>query len=358
MAGAKAHGIYSHSSEPGHSLRENIVFNGFGFGIHCYSEIGEPLAGYTIEGNAVFNNGILNTNPVNSIWPNYLIGGTGNFSNTPVRNLKFLNNFGYYSKGCGCNLALGYLDTTNINCIVRSNYFGRGYVHVGRWNEITFSDNTLAGLSTTFRFNPGPVTPVGQWNRNTYFSSFSTPFLRDETDFLTFANWKSKTGFDLESEILTQSPSGARVFVRTNAYEAGRANVIVFNWDLNSSIEVDLRTVLPSGKSYEVRNAQDYFGQPVVKGTYDGKPVRLPLAGLSVARPTGLVSEPSFTGPEFAVFCCLAANHNVASATCRPTRGPLTRPEVKCGATGVSSQPDASEGGTGSGWPVSGIIRD
>ena len=38
----------------------------------------------------------------------------------------------------------------------------------------------------------------------------------------------------------TTRPTGARVFVRPNQYEAGRANIAVYNWDRQSAIDVDL----------------------------------------------------------------------------------------------------------------------
>ena len=41
---------------------------------------------------------------------------------------------------------------------------------------------------------------------------------------------------------------------------------------------------------YEIRNAQDYFGVPVVAAVYNGGLVRIPLSGLTVASPVGLLA--------------------------------------------------------------------
>src|SRR6185503_10835654 len=95
----------------------------------------------------------------------------------------------------------------------------------------------------------------------------------------------------------------AKVFVRANKYEAGRANVTVYNWTGASTVDVDLSGVLAAGASYEVRNAQDFYGAPVASGTYQGGTVRLPM-NLSVATPVGKAA-PAPTGPEFNVFVVL-----------------------------------------------------
>jgi hypothetical protein len=54
------------------------------------------------------------------------------------------------------------------------------------------------------------------------------------------------------------------------------------------------------GDRYEIRNAQDYFGE-VVRGTYSGGAIRLFLLDKSVAKPIGCDAPPS-TLPEFGVF--------------------------------------------------------
>jgi len=93
-----------------------------------------------------------------------------------------------------------------------------------------------------------------------------------------------------------------RVFVRPNAYEAGRANIIVYNPSGQGSVTVDLAGVVPVGARYEVRNVQDLFGAPVVSGTYGGA-ISLPMGGVPAPTPIGLSSSPApRTGPYFDVF--------------------------------------------------------
>ena len=297
------HGIYAQSSEPGHALGENIIFNQFGYGIHCYAE-GGLLWGFRIEGNTSFNNGAISRS--GSRAGNLLVGGY-----TPVRDLNLLNNFGYHTPGAGgFNLQLGYGQIqkglySNRDVIARSNYFGGGYVSVVYWTNLTLTDNTFALLAGNVRFDPGPGAESHVWNHNRYFLSAASAYSYMGTN-LTFANWKTATGFDADSELASQHPTGVQVFVRTNAYEPGRAHIIVYNWDIKDAVEVDVSGVMAAGTTYEVRNAQDFFGAVVLTGKYDGQPLRLPMTGLSVAKPIGFDTAPSPTGPEFNVFMLLA----------------------------------------------------
>jgi hypothetical protein len=99
--------------------------------------------------------------------------------------------------------------------------------------------------------------------------------------------------------------SGTKVFVRTNRYEPGRANIVVYNWDNSAKVAVDVRSVLDVGYAYEVRNAQDLFSPPVLSGTFDGQPLQLPMTDLSVAKPMAALRTPPPTGPTFNVFVLL-----------------------------------------------------
>ena len=99
---------------------------------------------------------------------------------------------------------------------------------------------------------------------------------------------------------------GTKVFVRPNRYQPGRANIVVYNWDNLSQVAVDVRDLVAMGAKYEVRNAQDYFSEPVLSGTFAGEPLQLPMNGLSVAKPMADLRTPAPTGPAFNVFILLS----------------------------------------------------
>jgi hypothetical protein len=118
------------------------------------------------------------------------------------------------------------------------------------------------------------------------------------------------SGFDKSSSWTSNYPTGVKVFVRANRYEPGRGHVIVYNWDNKPAVEADVSSILAKGAAYEVRDAQNYFGKPVLEGTYDGKPLAMPMNLTEVAQPVGdvphLKGRFKHTAPEFAVFVVMA----------------------------------------------------
>ena len=108
----------------------------------------------------------------------------------------------------------------------------------------------------------------------------------------TFTDWSRHTGYDRNSHLIrtaTGRPTGLKIAALPNQYEAGRANIVVYNWDLKERVEVDVSGALRNGDRFEVRNARDFYGQPVLSGVYDGRLLSLPMAG----------SQPA---PEFGAF--------------------------------------------------------
>ena len=101
--------------------------------------------------------------------------------------------------------------------------------------------------------------------------------------------------------------STTSIAVIPNAYEPGRANIVVYNWANQASANVIVGGILASGDHYEVRNVQDLFGSPVASGTYNGGgTITVPLAGVTPSPPIGgSPAGPVKTGPEFNAFLLL-----------------------------------------------------
>ena len=75
-------------------------------------------------------------------------------------------------------------------------------------------------------------------------------------------------------------PTGpAQVVLRPSRYDAGRANVAIFNWPKEPAVELRPDPFLQPGHRYRLMNPRDFFGPPVLQGTYDGKPIRVPVDG-------------------------------------------------------------------------------
>ena len=269
--GGHGHGIYAQNQTGTKKITDNILFSGFSYGFHAYTE-GSHIDNLDLEGNTLFNAGNLDgTNR------NLLIGGIPgiNAANPVVK-----NNYMYRQGGAdGFNIGL---DGSCSNATVTNNYVS---------NETTLN-NCLPVTMTGNSFYGGIAGfSQSQYPSNTYYSS---------------------------------RPTGVKVFIRPNAYEAGRANVTVYNWANQSSVSVDLTGILAPGTGFEIRNAHDFFGAPVVTGTYSGGSVSIPMTGLSVAAPVGW-GAPNTTSPEFGAFVVLPGHGRTQPHT-EPTPRPTPRP--------------------------------
>ena len=119
-------------------------------------------------------------------------------------------------------------------------------------------------------------------------------------DGVSEGSWTNATV--IGNTVIPPPPTQTAVFVRPNAYEPGRAFVVVFNWASNGSVSADVSSVLQSGDAYEVRNVQDLFGAPAVTGTYRGGSISIPIAAVSPPAPVGISSLAPTTGPAFNVY--------------------------------------------------------
>jgi hypothetical protein len=259
------HGIYTQNQAPSvHRLTDNILFDGFALGVQAYTE-GGHIDNIALTGNTAFGNGVLSR--VSGDTYNLLIGGlqvaaspsmVSNYTYTPP-STSGKNGLGY-SAGCTNGTVTGnYLDGNPVLDLVNCS------------SGLTMTGNTFYGTLSGFT--------QGQYPGNTYYSS---------------------------------RPTGTQVFIRPSQYEAGRANITVYDWSLSASVSVDLSSVLTIGSQYEIRNAQNFYGPPVVSGTYAGGSVALPQTGLAPATPVGWTA-PAATGPEFNAFVVLTEAHAIGS---------------------------------------------
>jgi hypothetical protein len=295
------HGIYAQNDTGTKIVRDNVIFNQFGFGIHAYTE-GGAINGFHLEGNVSFNNG----QPVRerTRTGNILIGGL-----KPAERITLINNYTFHPRDTNAvNVQLFYGAADNQDLDVRGNYFANGNatVAIREWLQARFTRNVIVGKLGLLSFHvPVSASPAAYaWDNNTYYQTGppTTPFNFTE-QYLPFEDWRAVSGFDRASRF-TQGSAPTQVQVRGNQYEAGRAHLIVYNGEQREFVEAEVGQVLQVGARYEVRNAQDYYGAPVLSGTYSGGPLRLPMNGLSVAQPLGVTGvEP--TGPEFNVFVLL-----------------------------------------------------
>lgn len=288
------------------NIRDNILFNSFGYGLHVYGGWGS----YNINaiGNICFNNGILSKGK--ELKSNILMGGMEGFQNMNASNNYLFNNFG----GGGWNLQMGYKNT-NFNCIVDDNYMaGDNCLQIRKWEGVITRNNSIASRAGNIisiyvpsGFNYSNYTI----NNNQYFGterqSFFSSSFQDGTpvhgDQLSFSQWQTLTGVDKTSKFTSGMPQQNWIAVRPNEYERGRGHIVVYNFQRQNSVNVDVSNILTIGSTFVVYDVQNPFGEPVLEGTYNGGNITLPMNLTQVLAPPGITpNKLEHTTNEFNVF--------------------------------------------------------
>jgi hypothetical protein len=292
-AGCKyGHGLYINSPSSGSKLlRDNIVFDNMAFGLHAYTVAGQ-LSNITAKGNAVFNNGASGV-----CGTNVLVGG-----DAPVTNLTFDSNYVYRGTGTANGAVwLGY-GNLSVTSRARNNILGNTFLRPFNWS--TTSNSLVVSGNQISNPNDQLTDMRGSWAGMTFSGNrwFGNGGVEFHPDSQTFSQWKATTR--AQDTYITGRPSGQQVFVRPNAYEPGRAHVIVYNWSGAGSVTVSVPG-LATGQTYEVRNAQRFWDAPLVSGTYGGS-LTIPIAPVTpypalIGWPAGAPS----TGTTFQVFVVL-----------------------------------------------------
>jgi len=296
------HAIYAQNESGTKRIEDNILFNQFGSGIHCYGSEKAALNDFHIEGNVSFNNGCL-TKPEERTSALLLGGGT------PVRRGTVVGNFTY-----GGSSRFGYsLSTTNEDLKLVGNYFV-GNVSVCNFANVTARQNTVVQPNGLVHLQQSPENDLAlwTWDENTYYRTGTAyadfelqigPRSRGHTE----DEWRRNTGLDRHSQFHRGRPTQTRVFVRPNRYEPGRGHLVIYNWETSKTVDVDLSGVLQAGQKFRIVSAQNFYGLALVTGMFRGDPVRIPMQPVAPAAPVGMSDFPlPITEPEFGVFVVLA----------------------------------------------------
>jgi hypothetical protein len=267
---AWGHGLYIQNapvSEP-RLVRDNIAASNFSHGLHSYAGADGGLNAIRFEGNIAFQNGVISRY---RLVRNLLLGGL-----TVAQGAVVANNYSYYSRADGEN-NIGWTAGAPGAVITGNRFIGgrSSLVWGGPSAPRTVSDNVFFGLVA-------PTAFATSYPSNTYYGN--------------------------------RRPTELEYFVRPNLFEPGRAHIVIYNWPLQSSVTVDISAAaLRNGAHFELRDAQDYFGPPVLSGIFDGKPLVIPMNSRPVARPVGNISaaQPISTLPEFGVFVLTPAQARV-----------------------------------------------
>ena len=310
------HDLYLQNNSPSNLVvTNNIGFNNFDEGIQAYGSSTAYVQNMTFTGNVIFNSGTLNGDLVD----NFTIGGGG--ASGGANNITLTDNYTYDTPSLteGQNELGDIFDSTEGTGTFTGNYFIGGFqaADLDRWTTLTFTGNTLyattgaqqSWMLYTSSQNPATYT----YTDNTYYGvnqfwifANCGPWPCTYTE-NTYSEWQSILGIDAGSTYdSSDPPPGTWTFVTPNSYETGRANIIIYNWPLASTVSVNLTAVgMTSGTPYQILDAENIHNGPVASGIYTtGSPsVTIPMTGLTVEQPVGTVpNPPSHTAPQFGVF--------------------------------------------------------
>lgn len=297
-------------------VTDNVGFDNFDIGIQAYGSSNADVQNIQFSGNVVFNSGILYYGKPTD---NFIVGG----GTTGPSGIVLDTNFFYDTPSMNLGYSeLGDLWTPRSHDIVAtSNYFigGEQAVDFERWDNLKFTGNTVYAASqdesmlilrddqTTTGYQTGGNQYYGSGQFTVYTACDTWPCPNPAQN-VDFAGWQSATGLDKTSTFTSGAPKGIWTNVRPNPYDVGRANIVVFDWDMAPSVQVQPSAIgLKAGDAYEIRDAENWYAGAVAKGTYTGAPVSIPMTGLTIVQPVGTVPYmPSHTAPQFGVFVFLS----------------------------------------------------
>lgn len=297
------HGMYLENRAGYSKIHEDIVLNSFNLGAQGYG-VTAPYVGGDIVGSVFSNSGspLGKFGDVSRRNYNLIIGPDSQVSPTAVLSSSHIY---HPSTTTGYSVKFGYGAGVS-NGTITGNYFVGG----GTLFEIANTPNANVSGNQFYSPRTGAVyviTNIGMqysWNNNTYHAASGRQiFGISGTGIILFPLWQSMTGFDSAGAV-TGSAMSDRAIVRPNAYQPGRANVLIYSFSGATTATVNLSSVgLSEGQGYTIRSAQNYFGPAIASGTYNSQNpnVAVPLNGaaMSAATPNGYSFTPASTCPQF-----------------------------------------------------------
>ncbi|MCC7124233.1 MAG: hypothetical protein IT178_05255 [Acidobacteria bacterium] len=257
---SNGHGIDTHNRAGTRRIADNILFAQYSHGIIAYSSDQDPTNNLVLEGNVLFNNGALSADRSGR---DILIGG-GSVAQQPVLRDNVTYGAAPVLLGFGAGCTGG---------IIEGNYFANASIDLAKC-EATVTRNVIA--------RPAPALATAQ-PANTF---------------------------------LTEGPTGVEVRVRPNQYEPGRANIVVLNWDKREAVDVDLTNIgLTTSTPFEIRDAQDFFGAPLVTGQRGPGTVSVPMTMKMTSVPVGYKGTLAHTTPEFSTLVVVPLAAGTPSST-------------------------------------------
>jgi hypothetical protein len=323
------HNLYVQNDGSGITKRIKNVFlyNSFDIGMQWYGSGAALIQNITADGATIVNAGA----PIGAGTGQLVIAGGG----ASKQNLTYVNGWSFVSPSLpGGFSEIGWVyDGLNQDVDVENNFWGNA-LSLGHWNQLKFLNNTVQGAVTLENYDgSSPPQSTFGWTLdfNTYAASTTfrlgsshvdsngNPVVSDNG--LTFSQWvTSLPGQELHSASNAIPPP--RVVVQPNDYEPGRANIIIYNPQSSATVAVDLSRVggLKDGDPWELRDALNFRGNPVLSGTYSSSDtmIQIPMNGLTAAQVNGWNGTVPHTAPLFGEFVFLGGAAYDGSISSKP----------------------------------------
>ena len=274
------HGIYVQNQTGTKKIADNIVVNAASHGFHAYGSSEAFLNNITLDGNTIYESGILGGSPERNI----LLGGL-----VVAQNPVVTNNYTYFRGTSGGNSNIGYSAGAS-NAQVKDNVWVGG------------------NASVRMMFNGG----------HRHRKLVHRPARSGRHDVaLAVEHGLGVAADDRQSDLRAEEHvrAGPRAHHDLQLGE-GRAP---------SRVPL-AQAGLNVGDAFEIRDAMNYFGAPVATGTYDGSSsISIPMNNLQPAAPLGSgLTYPVHTAPQFGAFVLVrtsaGSGGRLAVAAARATR--------------------------------------
>lgn len=284
------------------TIKRNIAVSPYDKNIQMYGSSDIEVARYRTSENAWIGN-------YNAGHGGVLVGTRNGGLADRARDDQVFNNYGY---GAAFTIYFQPDPAAYLDVIVTGNYFVNTLFGVSSWKQATITNNIFTivpGLGKIVSLVTNATTGFIPWNsdRNTFYYSPTNAAVFDweGPGNFSLAAWRGLTHYESNSIAYAALPTTNLVIVQDNAYNANRAQVIVYNWATNNFVAANAAALgFGTNVSIVIHNAQDYYNDAISSTTTSTNTILLNMqaSAHTAAVPFGEASNQPLTPVTFPLF--------------------------------------------------------